>query len=373
MPPKRKATARSGPAFPQGPPAWPLADDGVRAALEAAYADGSWGRYNGPHGERLAARLAEMHAVEHVLLCASGTIAVEIALRGMKIGEGDEVILAGYDFAGNFRAIEAVGARPVLADIEADTWCLDPAAVEAAVSSATRAVIVSHLHGTLAAMQTIGRIAKKHKLAVLEDACQVPGATVSGKPAGSLGDVGVHSFGGSKLLTAGRGGAVLTRHADAHQRMKVFCERGNQAFPLSELQAAVLPPQLDKLQQRNQQRGRAAARLSTALADVASLRPPAENRERGAPAYYKLAWWYEASRSGKSREAFLAAAQAAGVAIDAGFRGFTRRPPSVCRKAGRLANCQRAVDQTVVLHHPVLLEDDATLDRVADAIRQAAE
>src|SRR5262245_48632502 len=95
-----------GPAvFPAGPPPWPLPDDAVRDALLAAYADGNWGRYHGPYCQRLAQALAEYHAVEHVTLCCSGTVAVELGLRGLGVSPGDEVILAGYDFPGNFRAV----------------------------------------------------------------------------------------------------------------------------------------------------------------------------------------------------------------------------------------------------------------------------
>jgi dTDP-4-amino-4,6-dideoxygalactose transaminase len=105
------------PLLPEGPPAWPLADDDVRAALAAVYADGTWGRYSGPHSERLSELLGALCGAEHVWLCSSGTIAVELALRGLKVGPGDEVILGGYDFPGNFRAVEAIGARPVLVDL----------------------------------------------------------------------------------------------------------------------------------------------------------------------------------------------------------------------------------------------------------------
>jgi perosamine synthetase len=179
------------PAFPDGPPAWPIPDDDVRAALDAAYADGSWGRYHGPNCQRLRAALAEYHGVEHVTLCCSGTIAVELALRGLKVGPDDEVLLAGYDFAGNFRAIEAVGARPALVDIEPATWCLDVERLEAAIAPETRAVIVSHLHGGLVPMRRLMHIAAARGIAVVEDACQAPGAIIDGRRAGTWGDAGV--------------------------------------------------------------------------------------------------------------------------------------------------------------------------------------
>ena len=114
-----------------------------------------------------------------------------------------------------------------------------------------RAVIVSHLHGGLAAMPEIRAWADLRGVAVVEDACQVPGARIAGRLAGTWGDVGVLSFGGSKLLSAGRGGALLTDRSDVVQRIKIYSERGNQAYPLSELQAAVLLPQLESLAERN--------------------------------------------------------------------------------------------------------------------------
>lgn len=358
-------------AFPDGPPTWPIADDDVAAALESAYADGSWGKYNGPHGVELAEKLAEFHGVGHVQLCSSGTIAVELALRGLRIGAGDEVILAGYDFSGNFRCIEAVGATPVLADIDASTWCLDVEQVKQAVSDKTRAVIISHLHGGLADMKQIREVVDHFGVALIEDACQSPGAETGGHTAGTWGDVGVLSFGGSKLLTAGRGGAVLTHSAEIAQRIKVHCEQGNNAFPLSELQAAVLIPQLAKLATRNRQRATSVKRLLASLNAQEMLRPVALENSENMHVFYKLAWlWNPLGRTHSSREQFLQAIRAKGVAVDAGFRGFTRRSAKRCRKTSPLRHSEQAAEQTVVLHHPILLESADTIERLADAIAQ---
>src|SRR5204862_924383 len=135
----------------------------------------------------------------------------------------------------------------VLVDVQPGTACLDGEQLADACHERTRAVIVSHLHGELAPMADIRAFADCSGLLLIEDACQAPGAMIEGRPAGTWGDVGVLSFGGSKLLSAGRGGALLTRSAEFIQRAKVYCEQGNHAFPLSELQAAVLIPQLAKL------------------------------------------------------------------------------------------------------------------------------
>lgn len=353
-----------GSSFDSLPP-WPCADDAVRQALEQAYADGSWGRYHGPHCQRLVEQLAAMHDVEFAALTCSGTFAVELALRAAKVGPGDEVILAAYDFPGNFRSIEAIDARPVLVDIVPRTWCLDAAQLSVAISKATRAILVSHLHGGLADMPSITAFAAQHGLAVIEDACQAAGASLAGRIAGSWGDVGVLSFGGSKLLTAGRGGAIVTRHAEFHQRAKVFCERGNDAFPLSELQAAVLLPQLEKLAERNALRRENVVRLLAATGQVAGLRPPQNFVAEAAASYYKLAWLYDPSALGGTEIGRLVdAAQAAGLPLDRGFRGFVQRTERRCRKIGELPNARRAAEATLLLHHPVLLEPAARIDHL---------
>lgn len=360
------------PLVPEGPPPWPHADEAVRAALDAALADGSWGRYDGPHGARLATALAERHGIEHVVLCSSGTFAVELALRAAKIGPGDEVLLAGYDFSGNFRAIEAVGASPVLVDIDPATWCLDLRTLVDARGPQTRAVIVSHLHGGLVPMAEARRLADQFGLCLIEDACQAPGAIVDGRPAGSWGDVGVLSFGGSKLLTAGRGGAIVVRDPAAAQRAKVYCERGNHAFPLSELQAAVLLPQVARLAERNRQRAAAVERLLSAWS-VAALRPLARPAHGDAPSFYKVPWLFARDHAGNAtREAFLAAVRAEGVALDEGFRGFVRRSARRCRQGSTLEHSERAASNTVLLHHPVLLEPLAMIDRVRAALEDVA-
>jgi dTDP-4-amino-4,6-dideoxygalactose transaminase len=386
------------PLLPEGPPAWPKPDPDVQAALAAAYADGSWGKYAGPHSDRLIELLQHMTGCEHAALCCSGTVAVELALRGLKIGPGHEVLLAAYDFPGNFRAIEAVGARPVLVDLEAGSWRLDVEQVEAAIHPATKAVIASHLHGSLVEMRRLREVAERRKLVIVEDACQTPGALVDGQPAGSWGDAGVFSFGGSKLLTAGRGGAVVTSRPAVLQRIKVFTERGNEAYPLSELQAAVLVPQIGKLAAANARRLANVRRLLHAFAAHPSPPAPLPQGERGAgsdtpqlrplelnadpgnqPAFYKLPWLLTANSDDCSspefeqlRGRFIAAARAEGVALDEGFRGFAKRTGNRCRMEGDLPHARLAAAGTLLLHHPVLLEEEQTINRVTEAICKVA-
>jgi dTDP-4-amino-4,6-dideoxygalactose transaminase len=304
-----------------------------------------------------------MHHMPHVRLCCSGTIAVELALVGVGVEPGDEVIMGAYDFPGNFRCVEHLGALPVLVDIDPNHGCLDPARLEAAASASTKAILVSHLHSGMAAMHQICEFASARGIAVVEDACQAPGATVDGRLAGTWGQVATFSFGGSKLITAGRGGAVITSDPTCFQRIKVYSERGNDAYPLSELQAAVVLPQWESLELQNTKRQESVARLAARLTDCAPVRfcgqvGDASNR----PSYYKVGLRLDASID---RTTWLAAMQSAGVAVDAGFRGFYRRSAKRCRRAGDFAAAINAAEHGVVLHHPVLLQPLEIIEELA--------
>jgi perosamine synthetase len=366
--------------MPLLPYPWPLPDADVLAALTAAYQDGSWGKYDGPNCRNLERALRELNQVEYAFLCSSGTIAVELALRGLKIGPGDEVILAGYDFPGNFRAVEAIGAKPVLIDFIENSWSLDVSQIPLAVSPQTKAVIASHLHGSLVDMQNLMTIAQDHGLSVVEDACQASGALVQGKSAGSWGDVGVHSFGGRKLLTAGRGGAIVTRREDVLQRIKIFSERGNQAFPLSELQAAVLLPQMPKLAARNEVRWQSVQRLIKAVRGQSVFQPVPQPQGGDIPAFYKLGWLLEPSLRASTdpdaeqiRLTFVHVLQQRGLPFDTGFRGFARRTTQRCRVVGDLPNARKAANSTLLMHHPVLLQPPEVIDQIAAVLWEVAE
>jgi dTDP-4-amino-4,6-dideoxygalactose transaminase len=343
----------------------------VLRAIEAVYRDGSWGKYRGGTVASLEEKLAQYHDVAFAVACCSGTFAVELALRGLKVGPGDEVLMAAYDYEGNFLSVHAVGAVPVLVDLSPESWNLDPARLEAAVSPATRAVIATHLHGGVVDMPAVMEFARRHGLGVIEDAAQMPGATVAGRKAGTWGDIGILSFGGSKLLTSGRGGAVLTNRADIHQRIRLSMNRGNVVGPLSELQAAVLLPQLEKLDMRNALRARNVSALVERLRSAPGLRPFENKVPQTQAGYYKLGFQFDASRFGLSRAQFVAAVRAEGIAIDEGFRAVhVGRSPKRFRAVEELAEATRAHTGVVVLHHPVLLGSDTQVEEVALAIEK---
>ena len=346
-------------------PNWPPIDDSIRQKLNEVLASGQWGDYEGPCIEELKSGLQSLFRRAFAWPCCSGTYAVELALRGLQIDSG-EVLLAGYDFPGNFRAVEAVGALPVLVDIQKDDWTLDVDQLAAAITAKTRAVIVSHLHGSIAAMSSVVALAADRAIAVIEDACQVPGGKLDGRPLGGFGDVSVCSFGGSKILTAGRGGAVMSDDPLVMQRIRIYCERGNNAFPLSQLQAAALLPQLDDLARRNLQRKASVEKIIEAATGFEHLQFPQSTTAApvGQPVYYKLPLLAATER----RDFVITALTAEGLPVGAGFRGFARRAPKRCRIANSIEHSESAAATTVLIHHAALLGDDSLVEQVIHAL-----
>ena len=375
------------PVRPHGPPVWPRRSAETDDVLEQLRDSGDWGRYHGPHSARLISALSRSMPREHVQLCASGTVAVELALRGCQVGPGDEVILSAYDFKANFTNIVLLGAVPVLIDCRNDDAQLEVSTIEAAITEKTKAIIASHLQGGLVDMPTLREIADRRGIAIIEDVCQSPGAIVAGQPAGTWGDVATLSFGGSKLVTAGRGGAVLTARPEVAQRIRLYTQRGNEAYPLSEMQAALLLPQWDSLDRDNAARAEVVAELhdlpgltpfrsgATSVAfRSATGRSFAEQKTTLQTAYYKLGLWYDPTAfDGLPRDRFCRAMRAEGIALDPGFSGLHQiHARRRFRAVGDLPNATRACTRVVMLHHPLLLEGPAAsrdfraaLDKIA--------
>lgn len=366
---ERPAILGGPPIRPAGPPAWPCDEPAVRQLLRDLAESGDWGRYHGAYVPDLCRRLAEYHNIEHALVCSSGTSAVELALRGVGVAEGDEVVMAAYDFKSNFQNVLYLKALPVLVDLDPVTWQLDVNLVEAALTPKTKAILASHLHGGAVAMPALRRIADERKLQIVEDACQATGAMFYGRKAGTWGDVGVISFGGSKLITVGRGGAVFTASTEIAERIKRHVLRGNDAYPLSEIQAAIVRPQLEELDTRNDRRRQSAQRLCPQVPELLPMQLPDAQIQ---PAYYKLGMHYRADAfDGLPRDLFIDAMRAEGVAFDPGFRSnhlihASRR----FRVSGELPQASRADSEIVGLHHPVLLEEDSAIDQIALAVRR---
>lgn len=347
------------PVRPQGLPEWPRRDESINQALQSLIRSGDWGRYHGSHLPEMCRRLADFHGVEHVLATSSGTSAVELALRGVGVQSGDEVITAAYDFKSNFQNILYLNALPVLVDLDPVSWQMNLRDLASAVTNRTRAILVSHLHGGYVPVDRMREIIGDRPIAIVEDACQSTGAIFESKRAGTWGDVGIISFGGSKLVTSGRGGAVLTRKLEIAERIKRQAFRGNDAYPLSELQAAVISPQLDRLDELNELRRTVVQRLVVLMG---GFFPPLQfPTEQILPAYYKLGLKYVPERlSGMPRERFVQAMRAEGIPMDAGFRSNHQIHASRrFRAVGSLEEANQADARMITVYHPQFLEDNA--------------
>jgi dTDP-4-amino-4,6-dideoxygalactose transaminase len=220
----------------------------------------------------------------HAVGVDSGLSALELILRANQIGPGDEVITAANTFIASALAISSVGARPVLVDVDPETYTMDPAALRAAITPRTAAVMPVHLYGCPADMDAILGIARSHGLLVIEDACQAHGARYKGRRAGSLGDAAAFSFYPAKNLGAyGDGGIVVTDDADVAQRVamdrnygqreKYYHEIRGHNHRLDTVQAAVLRVKLQRLEQGNAAR-REHARLYTELLENSGVAIP---------------------------------------------------------------------------------------------------
>jgi perosamine synthetase len=241
----------------------------------------------GPKLEEFEASLAAFHQIPHAIAVSSGTAALHLAIRALNIGEGDEVILASFTFIAVANAVRYEHATPVFVDIDPITLNMDPVCVAAAITPRTRAIIVVHTFGVPAEMDELMQLARRHNLAVIEDACEAIGATYTGRPVGSFGDIATLAFYPNKQITTGEGGAVLARDAQLAGRVRALRNQGRYPggdwfqhaeigynYRLSEIACALGIVQLGRLPDIAAQRTEVARRYDELLAPVEGIRRP---------------------------------------------------------------------------------------------------
>lgn len=232
-------------------------------------------------GEQVAAferEFADLVDGRECVAVGSGTAALHLGLLAAGIGPGDEVIVPSFTFAATANAVRLVGALPVFVDIDPSSFCLEPAAVAAAVTPSTAAIVPVHLFGHVADMDAIGRIAQRHRLLVLEDAAQAHGARLGDRPAGTLGDLAAFSFYATKNMTTGEGGLVATADKALARRIRLLRNQGMERryeheivglnARMTDLAAAMGRVQLTHLPRWNDARRSNAATLTARLDDV---------------------------------------------------------------------------------------------------------
>ena len=231
---------------------------------------------NGPEVKKFQAGLEEYLDVKHVIPCANGTDALQVAMMGLGLKPGDEVITATFTYVATAEVIALLGLKPVLVDVDPDTFAIDPERVEAAITDKTKAIVPVHLFGQCAPMEEIMAIAKKHNLFVIEDTAQAIGSDYTFSDgtkvkAGTMGDVAGTSFFPSKNLGCyGDGGAIFTNNDDLAQKIRMIANHGQEVkyyhkitgcnSRLDSIQAAILDIKLKYIEEYSAARNQMAAK-----------------------------------------------------------------------------------------------------------------
>ena len=226
--------------------------------------------------------------VKYGVSVANGTLALQLALKSLNIGFGDEVIIPNLTFVATANAVTYLGAKPVLVDCEIETWNIDPTKIEKAITSKTKAIIPVHLYGHPCNMDPIMSIAKKYNLKVIEDAAEAHGSEYKGKKVGSIGDIGCFSFYGNKTITTGEGGMCITNNKTLANKMRFLKDHGMSTkkrywhkeigynFRMTNMQAAIGCAQIEKIDKFIDIKRKNAFTYNSFLKDCAEIILPPE-------------------------------------------------------------------------------------------------
>lgn len=332
------------------------------------------GRYVlGPEVEKLEGRLARRVGVAHCISCASGTDALQIALRGLGIGPGDEVIVPGFSFIATASSVALVGARPVYVDIDPHTCLLDLERVEAAITPETRAVMPVSLFGQCTDMAALEALAERHGLVVIEDAAQSFGATQHGRSSCALSRVAATSFFPSKPLGAyGDGGAMFTDDDDLAVRLRSIARHGEAGryrhlhlglnSRLDTLQAAILLVKLEAFDEEVALRQAVAERYDRLLAGLPVEPPTVVPGNTSVHAQYSL--------QVAERDRVQIHLAEAGIPTAIHYPVPLYRQPALADPRCHLPICERVCERILSLPmHPYLEEEQQ--ERVVEALHQA--
>jgi perosamine synthetase len=335
----------------------------VADALTSAWISG------GPYVERLEREAAERMGVANVLAVSNGTTALELALRGLGIGPGDEVIVPAFTFVAAANMVIAVGATPVYADVDPRTWLLDPSEIPRLAGPRTRAVVPVHLYGNVADMDAIRGYASDLGLLVVEDAAEAAFSRYRGAASGTIGSVGTFSLHATKTITTGEGGLVVTNDTALADRMRQLRDHGMRKdkrywhdvvgfnFRLTNLQAALGCAQLEKLDEIIADRTRIHARYRSALEDTFGIR-----LQEFAPEVAPVLWAMTVQLTDAAedirdlRDRIMADLAADGIETRPGFYALSLMPPYDCPP---LPNALRASASIISLPtFPGLADED---------------
>ncbi len=383
-------------------PKWPMThgDDEINA-LKQVLEEGVWGTL-GPQALKFNEEFAKYQGSKYAIGITNGTVTLEILLRALDIGRGDEVIVPPYTFNATVSSVLFVGATPVFVDIEDDTFNMDATKIEAAISDKTKAIIPVHVGGRSCDMDAIMAIAKKHSLYVIEDAAHSVGSQWKGVGLGSIGDAGSFSFQNSKNLTSGEGGAITTNSKELFDKCFSVhhCGRdmekglwydhpfmGTNAR-LTEWQAAILNSQMKWLDPHIKTREDNAAHLTKRLNELPFIETLKVDDRVTRNAYHLFLFKYKkAACKNLPKKKFVEALNAEGIPLAPGYVPLYRQAMLTSPQAKRVLNSNAPsypnLDLPVVerigdeegmwLVHNILLGTYKDMDDIADAMVKVCE
>lgn len=392
------------PAHAGGWTAWPQWREDWEPELLKVWRSGRWFRGSGGHVSEFEQGYAKLLDARRCLATASGTTALIVSLHVLDVDAGDEVIVSPYTFIASYNAILSAKALPVFADTDPATLTLDPASIESRITERTRAIMPVHIFGLPCEMDAINAIARKHKLAVVEDACQAWLAEYKGHKCGTIGDLGCFSFQESKNIPSGEGGAITSMSEELIDKCDSFhnCGRavgtnkGNGSFTrgnnyrMTQAQAVILQQQFDKLVKETAIRRANADYLSANIGKIPGI-TPVRLPENSKSAFHLYAFRYDGAQfHGMSRDKFIRAMGAEGVPCGGIYReqyydglldeaiasrGFKRLWSDARLKAYRdsfkeLKGNKQTCETTVAFTQNLLLSDRAGMDQILEAMRK---
>lgn len=386
-------------------PKWPEWRESWEPNILKVFRSGRWGASGGGGNVGdFEAAYAELLGAKRCVSMASGTTALLTALHVVGVDAGDEVITSPYTFIATYNTILMHKALPVFADTDPATLTMDPASIESRITERTRAIVPVHIYGMPCDMDPINAIAKKHNLAVVEDACQAWLAEYHGQKCGTLADLGCFSFQNSKHLPSGEGGAVTGNREELLDRCQSYhdCGRafgtykgsGNFSrgsnYRMMHYQAVLLLEQLDKLVMETKRRRENADYLTAGLEQIPGIEPVRLPKNSRA-VWHLYPFRYDADQfHGLSRSKFMKALSAEGIPTSGGYheqyydglldeaiesRGFKRLFSASRLKAYRdsfqeLQGNKQVCQTTVAFPQTILLADRSDIDQILAAIRK---
>lgn len=272
-----------------------------------------WVSSSGPYVSKFEEKFAEYLGVKFGVAVSSGTGALHVALLALGIGEGDEVIVPAFTMASVWMAVLYTGATPVFVDCEKDNFNIDPSLVEAKISKNTKAIIPVHIYGHAVDMDPVMKLARKHKLKVIEDAAEAHGAEYKSKKCGSFGDISCFSFYANKIITMGEGGIVLTNNRAIaekakklrdlfHSDKKRFIHDGlGYNYRLTNLQAAMGCGELENIDKYLEKKNEISRLYNKLLNEVPGIRLP-KTQEYAVNVFWMYAILIDSSKFGVNRD-----------------------------------------------------------------------